>query len=124
MRQRALCSFVLVAILTAAGCASSAPGVRRDSSVLTMEEIATVPVVNLHEAVERLRPRWLQSSADRIAVFMNEGYVGDAWSLREFQAGPIVRLRYLTANEAAATLPIYDTVARLSGVIVLETGDR
>lgn len=124
MRHRASYAFVLVAILTAAGCASSGQNVRRDSSVLTMEEVGTVPVVNLHEAVERLRPRWLQSSPDRIAVFMNEGYVGDAWSLREFKAGQIVRLRYLTANEAAATLPIYDTVSRLSGVIVLETGDR
>jgi hypothetical protein len=124
MPRRILLNLLLVFLVTGAGCASSGHNVRRDSRVLTLAEIATVPVVDLYEAVERLRPRWLGAGAARTAVFLNDGYVGTGEALREFKADQIARMRYLNPAEAAASLSVYDTGSRIGGVIVLDTADR
>lgn len=134
MPRRTFLSVLLVALLVSAGCASSGGGtnVRRDSRMLTPEEIATVPVTNLYEAVERLRPRWLEmrdvrslgTGAGQIVVFLNNSYVGGPETLRQFQAHQIVRIRYLDASQASATLTGYDTSRHVVAGIVLETAER
>lgn len=133
MPRRMLPSLLLVALITAVGCASSGTSnVRRDSRLLTPEEIATAPVTNLYEAVERLRPRWLEmrdvrslgTGIGQIVVFLNNSYLGGPETLRQFQAHQVVRIRYLDASQASATLSGYDTSRHVVGGIVLETADR
>lgn len=137
MRRSTLFSLLLAGLLTATGCASSGNGttVRRDSRSLTPEEIATVPVTNLYEAIERLRPRWLEmrdvrsigggaSGGGQIVVFLNNSYVGGPETLRQFQAHQIVRIRYLDAAQASATLTGYDTTRHVVAGIVLETAEE
>lgn len=139
MKRSTFLSLTLALALTAAGCASSSGGdgtIRRDSRTLTPEEIATVPVTNLYEAVQRLRPRWLEmrdvrslgagggASGGQIVVFLNNSYVGGPESLRQFETHQIVRIRYLDAAQASATLTGYDTSRHVVGGIVLETSDQ
>jgi hypothetical protein len=136
MQRRTLFGLLLAGFVTAAGCASSGNGAatRRDTRSLTPEEIATVPVTNLYEAVERLRPRWLEirdvrsigagaSGGGQIVVFLNNSYVGGPETLRQFQAHQIVRIRYLDAAQASATLSGYDTSQHVVAGIVLETAE-
>lgn len=132
MHRRTVLSLLLAAILTAAGCASSGgTAVRRDSRVLMPEEIATVPVNNLYEAIDRLRPRWLEmrdvrslgTGVGQIVVFLNNSYVGGPETLRQFQAHQVVRIRYLDAAQASATLTGYDTSRHVVAGIVLETAE-
>ena len=132
MHRRTLFSLLLAVLLTAAGCASSgATSARRDSRVLTPEEIATVPVNNLYEAIDRLRPRWLEmrdvrslgTGTGQIVVFLNNSYVGGPETLRQFQAHQVVRIRYLDAAQASATLTGYDTSRHVVAGIVLETSE-
>jgi hypothetical protein len=133
MPRRTLPGLLFVLLFTAIGCASGGTnGVRRDTRVLTPEEIATVPVTNLYEAVERLRPRWLEmrdvrslgTGAGQIVVFLNNSYVGGPETLRQFQAHQIVRIRYLDAAQASATLSGYDTTRHVVAGIVMETAER
>jgi hypothetical protein len=133
MSRRIPASLLIVAFITVAGCASSGTGnVRRDSRLLTPEEIATVPVTNLYEAVERLRPRWLEmrdvrslgTGIGQIVVFLNNSYVGGPETLRQFQGHQVIRIRYLDAAQASATLSGYDTTRHVVAGIVLETADH
>jgi hypothetical protein len=122
MNHRLLTSLLFAGLIIAAGCASSGQTARGDSRVLLPEEIAAAPVINMYEAIERLRPRWLAGSLE-LAVFYNGRYAGGVETLREYRTDGIARARFLTAAEAAATLPIYDTIRRSSGAIVLEPAD-
>ncbi|HSJ32433.1 MAG TPA: hypothetical protein VK933_13415 [Longimicrobiales bacterium] len=132
MQRRTVLSLLLAVLLTAAGCASSGgTSARRDSRVLMPEEIATVPVNNLYEAIDRLRPRWLEmrdvrslgTGVGQIVVFLNNSYVGGPETLRQFQAHQVVRIRYLDAAQASATLTGYDTSRHVVAGIVLETAE-
>jgi hypothetical protein len=119
----------LITVLTTAfsGCASSGQVRPIDSTVLTQEEIATAPVSNLFEAVERLRPRWLQIRSVRsintgvqIAVFLNRSYLGEPEVLRTYDTKSVARLRYLDGATASATLSGFDS-RHVESAIVLET---
>jgi hypothetical protein len=111
-------------------CASSpeGDGTRRDSNILTAEEMAGAPVSTLYEAVEQLRPRWLQIRMRRsltmeseVSVFMNRNYLGGVQELRNLGLTGVVRLRYLDGSLASATLRVPDG-KHIEGAIVVETG--
>jgi len=112
----------------AAACASSTPGVRRDSAELLPEEIAEVPVSNLYEAVERLRPRWFQIRSPRsmnmsteVAVILNSSYLGGPETLRQIAPTGLIRMRYLEAARATALYRVPDGRA-VEGAIIVEMG--
>lgn len=127
--RNAVPTLLLLAALVAGGCGSSGERVSRNQNVLTREEIVEAGVANLEEAVERLRPRWLQvrsvtslgSGPAQIVVFLNNAYLGGPSTLREFQARDIAELRYLDGPRAAATLQGYPSTTHLAGAIVLVT---
>lgn len=105
--------FLTVTAVALAACASGGGGSegRTNSSVLTREEMLEVQVANLYDAVERLRPRWLQirtqmSLTDRteIVVFMGRNYVGGPEVLRQFSPNDVAQLRYMDGTTASSTL--------------------
>jgi len=114
MTRRQILLLLSGVLVTAGACASSGASSRRggsDRNTLTQEEIATVRVANAYEAVERLRPRWLQIRAPKslqdpteVVVFLNNSYLGGPDVLRQFASTSITRLRYLDGSTASATL--------------------
>lgn len=123
-RPHLLCLFLVT--LVAGACASGGGGPRRDQNELLPDEMATVTAINLYEAVEQLRPRWLQIRAARsfntqteVVVFVNRNLMGGTDVLRQFAPGNVTRLRYLDGPTAAATLPGLGTRA-VEGAIVIE----
>jgi len=112
MMRRVLFPMLFLLVAAAGGCASGGSGAAgTNRNVLTREEIATVRVANVYDAVERLRPRWLQIRAPRslggpteIVVFMNRSYMGGPDVLRQFDPANITQLRYLDGSTAMATL--------------------
>ncbi len=131
MKLRSLLPFAVLPglLVLGTGCASSAEdGPRRDTTVLTAEEMADAGVTNLYEAVERLRPRWLQVRTRRslamepeVSVFHNRIYVGPAEQLRTMGLTGVARLRYMDGPLAAANLRLPTGVA-VEGAILVETG--
>jgi hypothetical protein len=112
MTRRVLFPMLFLLIAVAGGCASAGSGAQgTNRNVLTREEIATIRVANVYEAVERLRPRWLQIRAPRslggqteIVVFLNRSFIGGPEMLRQFEPANISQLRYLDGSTAMATL--------------------
>jgi len=109
-----------------AACASSGQGSRGDINVLTAAEMADAPVSNLYEAVEKLRPRWLQIRTRRsinmeseVSVFMNRLYLGGPEELRSIGLNGVAQLRYLDGALASATLRV-PTGRAIEGAIVVE----
>lgn len=117
-------------LMGVAACASSGTttGMRRDSDVLTPEEIAEASVSNLYEAVERFRPRWLLIRSQRslnlpteIAVFLNASYLGDPQALRQVDMVGLIQLRYMDGPRASALYRVPDGRA-IEGAIIVEVG--
>ena len=131
MVRRLSQSACLFLVASMAACASAGGTERRDANVLERAEIESASVSNLYDAVDRLRPRWLQvrsvmsmsGTPPQIVVFLNASYIGDPEALRQFDASTIVRLRYMDGPMATARLRGYDTTRHVVGAIVLETAD-
>jgi hypothetical protein len=119
--------WMLMLLLTLlAACASASERSRSNTNVLTREEMSSVDVSNVYEAVARLRPRWLQVRAQRsfnteteIVVYLNQSYIGDPDVLRTFVVSNVVQLRYLDAATAQATLSGLGS-RTIEGAIVVE----
>lgn len=127
MTRRAFVAVVPIAFVTAAGCASSGNGGgSSDRNLLTREEMSEISANNVYEAVERLRPRWLQIRAARsligsteIVVFMNRSLLGGPDVLRQFNPSNVARLRYLDGPTASAQLSGLGGRA-VEGAIIIE----
>jgi len=90
---------------------------QRRSNVLTTEEIQRANVATAYEAVQTLRPRWLQGPRELsrmpargdeshlspgISVYINEVSVGGVDYLKDIAAATVLELRWLSAFEAAS----------------------
>lgn len=118
---------LLVAVLMVAGCASGGGSATRSTSTeLTRDEIASINVGNLYDAVQRLRPRWLEVRSERsfntlteVVVFEGNSLLGGPESLRDLTPTSIERLRYVDGVRASATLPGLGS-RQVQGAIVIE----
>ena len=77
-------------------------------SVITAEELATANASTVYEAIERLRPQFLQShgavsmqdmTAD-ILVYMDNVRLGGVDVLRRIEPGQVQEIRYVNARDA------------------------
>ena len=90
---------------------------QRRNNVLTSEEIQRANVGSAYDAVQTLRPRWLQgprelnrmpANADAaarpagISVYVNEVSMGDLDYLKDIPAVRVLELRWLSPFEAAS----------------------
>jgi hypothetical protein len=103
----------LVLLLSATGCASAGTGgggTSSDPDRITAEELSTVFVSDMYQALQRLRPLWLQSRGSRtvnlqtqIAVVVNGAYFGPLESLRQITLAGVSEVRRMDAATATAT---------------------
>lgn len=104
-------TFVLaLAVAVAAGCSAgtqgSGAGPRSSSNLLTRQELSTVNVPYLYEAVQRLRPGFLRARATSSGPgFLPVVYVdgirkGSPEYLRSIPTNEVSEIRYLTVQDA------------------------
>lgn len=108
---------LLAVVLLSAACASSGGGagsIPRDRSVISESELSALPRdMDVHEAVQRLRPFWLNVRATRsfngamaeVLVYQGDMRLGNTESLKNIRASEVLRLEYLDASQAVARLP-------------------
>jgi hypothetical protein len=100
-----------------AGCGASTGGSSGggggggSANLITHEEMEQAAVSNAYDAVQRLRPRWMQSRGSRstqgdtqIVVAVNGTYFGGLDSLRQFSIDELDGLRYLDSGTAASAV--------------------
>lgn len=121
---------VLLAAGLAVGCASG-PGTGVSSASnpnhISLEDMQAASVSNAFDAVQRLRPRWLQSRGARstqgqtqIVVAVNGTYFGDLDSLRQFSIDELDGLSYLDSGTAASSVRGVGPGVNVEAAIVVE----
>lgn len=118
-------SLALLAVVLSACASGPSYGRQRRTNVITADELATITVSNLYQAIDRLRPRWLQVRAQRsfstttaIVVYQGQTYLGGTDILRQLGVEGVQELRYLDGPTASATLPGIGT-RQVEGAIVI-----
>lgn len=99
-----------------------------DRNRLMADEIVAANVLTVYDAVDRLRPRWLEVRATRsafggamdagVVVFMDRTRLGGPDELRRLAPRDVAWIEYLTGSEAAARLPGIHS-ANVEGAIVV-----
>jgi hypothetical protein len=140
MPRRYVLSLITATALS--GCASATPAtgagseqtaarpVRRDSNVISAEELASSPQGDLLGAIQQLRPAFLQtrgastfgmaSGPEVIQVYVDGILVGDTSILKQYQARDIKEVRRLSAADATQK---YGT-GHSQGAIIVTRRDR
>src|SRR6266480_8120797 len=108
-------SFYVLGVATLMSCASAAttPGTRRDSNLITEQEIVASTGTTAYDVIVQLRPTFLKSRGrssinpavpeDYATVFLDGQAYGDLNSLRNIPAIQIHQIRYIRGTDAAAT---------------------
>lgn len=104
-RINVLFVFALLALVSA--CASSGggeDGPRRNSNVITAEELDTVRQLSVYDAIMRLRPQWYRTRSTtgtgEIKVFMNNAEMGGIDFLRGLNAAELTRVMFRNGRDA------------------------
>ncbi len=125
MRALLLTAFA-AAVLTISACASSesSSSATRDRDVITQEELESVGRGFMYEAIQRLRPRWLDSFRSAVGgaqegprIYLDGQYWGDVEQLRTFDITGVVEARYLNSNDATTRFG----PGHLAGAILIVT---
>lgn len=132
-RKFLLVPLILGLSLAELGCASGGgsgtSSVRRNMDVLTHDEISTIDVGNLYEAVQRLRPRWLNVRSGggqtdyTLIVYQGQTRLGDLSILKTMSPDFAQSLRFLSRTAAQAQLP-GNWSQEVFGAIIISTSGR
>ena len=125
-------ALAFLSVLLLAGCATTkSAGDNGRPDVLTREQIMGVEgATSLYDVVRRLRPRWLVAraenrslggTANEIAVYQGQTYLGGIDTLRQLQPGMAYQLRWLDGPTATSTLPGLGSGRTVAGAIVMDT---
>ena len=103
-------STIFLVATAAIACAPPAPrGERRDSNLITREELLTAPSSNAFDAIMNLRPSLLRSRGGKTAdgnfpqrpqVFLDGQQYGDIETLKTISVQSITSIRLLNAADA------------------------
>ncbi len=108
---------VVFVALPVLACASSGSSPRQEANpfatVITREDLQQLDVRTAYDAIERLRPRWLQvrggmrsfSMETEVVVFQDEMFLGNQEVLQRMGTEGIYSIRYLDGPTAKASLP-------------------
>src|SRR5262249_19095614 len=126
-------SLILLSLVLAAGCATpagspttqeqSAP--RRDTRVITVDELASAPESDLFSAIQRLRPSFFQTrgitspgvgtAPEMIQVYVDRSQAGGVDALRSLRTLDVKEVRRLDAGEATQR---YGTGNTMGAIVV------
>jgi hypothetical protein len=105
----------LMATLCLMACASSGTSARsdstrrRDSNLITQQELAASTARDAYQAVQMLRPDWFRrgrgansqaQGSTQVVVYVDGQKYGTPRSLEQFRVGSFKELRYYNASEA------------------------
>lgn len=109
---------LLAVLLLASACAEPANGPAPrigDRTVITESDLSKLPAgMSAFEAVQRLRPFWLNVRASRsftsdnnaeILAYQGDMHLGNAESLKNIRASEVLRLEFFDAAQAVSRLP-------------------
>lgn len=120
-------------LLLLAGCASTSEqgSTNRRSDVITSEELQEVKVTNLYEAIQRLRPRWLQARSQQsfntpsqIVVYQNQTNLGGFEALRSLGTDAAHSIQFMDGPTAMASLPGLGNTQVMGAIVVHTTAPR
>lgn len=133
IRRRVSQLSIPIVLALATGCASGGSATAasaEDRDRVSAEELSTVFVSDLYQALQRLRPLWLQSRGPRavnqetqIAVVVNGTYFGPVETLSQISTQSVVEIRRLDGPTASATIPgILGSGRNIESAIVVRLG--
>jgi hypothetical protein len=132
-RPQPFVRFALALVLLTSACAGAGRGADvRDRNAISsaeLEQMRQAGVRDLYEAVNRLRPRWLDVRTNRslqletvVLVYVNDSRLGGVEALRDYPLTNVASLRYLDSAQAGL-LPGAGSV-HVEGAIVISTMPR
>ncbi len=127
MRALAFTAFAAM-VFTASACASGgssdSSSTSRDRDLITQQELEEVGRGFMYDAIQRLRPRWLDNRRSGIGgaqegprIYLDGQYWGDVDQLRTFDITGVIEVRYLNANDATTRFG----TGHLAGAILIVT---
>lgn len=118
---------LLLVIASLAACVTTSGGPRSTSGTITSAELEASGVLNAYDAVQRLRPRWLQvrsgrslTMGTRVLAYYDGSRLGDTDALRQIPVEGIHSIEYLDGPQASAQLPGIGS-EHVAGAIVVRT---
>lgn len=116
---------VVAWLLGVTACATAAQGPRRSSNLITRQELESVQVSNAYDAVQRLRPQWLNRptaatlmpGGNPILVYVDHHQMGNLEELRSLAIDQIEQMEFVSARDATTR---YGT-GHPSGIIEITT---
>jgi hypothetical protein len=101
-RARYLPTLVLLFVLSACASSGSSGSTGSGPNLLTSEDLAEVSSLSAFDAIQRLRPQWLQARAgqDLPRVVMNGSLMGGVDNLRSIQVGDLTSMRFRNGRDA------------------------
>ena len=118
MRIVPLAAFLLAYSVSA--CATtpgSEDGPPRDRYLISFEELQTLPSLSAHQAIQRLRPAWLQSrgpvsggaaTSSFPSVYLDGVSMGGLNILRDLRVEQIQELRFIHARDATTQQDLFE----------------
>lgn len=115
---------LLLVLVGLPGCATQGT-MGEAAGILTLDDMERSGATNLYDAIDRLRPRWLQVRSARslglpheVVVYRGPSFLGSLEVLRGYPVGSVTHVEYLDSAQAAATLTGYGS-RHLEGAIIL-----
>jgi hypothetical protein len=126
-RAMTLLALILVS-LSCAGASRNDGGASRNRNALGREDMVKVGATTLFDAVQRLRPHWLNTRGGSqsmglptgVVVFQGQTMLGEVDILKQFSVDAVVELRYLDGTTASSSLPGLQS-RHVTGAIILVT---
>ena len=103
-RRNTLLPALMLLLVASTACASggSSDGPPRGSNTLIIQaELEPLASLNAYEAIQRLRPQWLQlRSTEQPVVFLDGSRMGGLEALRGIDAGSVLEIRRRSGRDA------------------------
>jgi hypothetical protein len=102
-RQVVMMAIALTAMACTSGSGGTAgSGTRSDPNLITREDLASVPAITAYDAVQRLRPRWLQRTGRRGVprVVVARTQRTNVYELTRIRADDVESIRFVSGPDA------------------------